>query len=122
MAQILIIDDSSLARASIRKILAPEGYEILEASSGAEGIESLSEHSPDCILMDLLMPGIGGMEVLQQLHSTGSSTPVIIITADIQTSVRDRCLELGAFAVINKPMLFETLPDAVKEALGAKDK
>jgi CheY-like chemotaxis protein len=122
MALILVIDDSSLARASIRKILAPEGYEILETSSGAEGIKFLSEHSPDCILMDLLMPGISGMEVLEQLHSTGSSPPVIIITADIQTSVRDRCLELGAFAVVNKPLLFETLPDTVKEALGAKDK
>ena len=122
MALILIIDDSSLARSSIRKILAPVGYEILEASSGAEGIKFLSEHSPDCILMDLLMPGISGMEILEQLHSTDSSPPVIIITADIQTSVRDRCLELGAFAVVNKPLLFETLPDTVKEALGAKDK
>ena len=122
MGLILIIDDSSLARASIRKILAPEGYEILEASGGEEGLKMLSQHSPDCLLMDLLMPGIGGMEVLEQLHSTGSSPPVIIITADIQTSVRDKCLELGAFAVVNKPLLFETLLDTVKEALGAKDK
>ena len=122
MSLILIIDDSNLARASIRKILAPEGYEILEATGGEEGLKMLSQHSPDCILMDLLMPGMTGTEVLEQLRSTGSTTPVVIITADIQTSVRDRCLELGAFAVVNKPLLFETLLDTVKETLGKRDK
>jgi CheY-like chemotaxis protein len=121
MTLILVIDDSNLARGAIRKILTPEGYEILEASSGEEGQKMLSQHAPDCILMDLLMPGISGMDILTQLNSTGSSTPVIVITADIQDSVRSKCLELGAFAVINKHLLFETLLGTVKEALVAKD-
>jgi CheY-like chemotaxis protein len=122
MTLILVIDDSNLARSAIRKILAPEGYEILEASNGEEGTKMLSQHAPDCILMDLLMPGISGLDILRQLNSTGSSTPVIVITADIQDSVRSKCLELGAFAVVNKPLLFETLLGTVKEALVAKDK
>jgi len=117
MAVILVIDDSNLARGAIRKILAPEGYNIIEASDGEEGMRMISKDSADCILLDLLMPGMSGTEILTQLHTTGFNTPIIIITADIQDSVRGKCLELGAFAVINKPLLFETLADTVKKAM-----
>ena len=117
MAVILVIDDSSLARASVRKLLAPEGHEILEATSGEEGLEMISRHSPDCILLDILMPGVSGMDILSRLHSEGSRTPVIVVTADIQDSVREKCLELGAFTVINKPLLLKTLSGTIREAL-----
>ncbi len=122
MALILVIDDSALARSTTRKILEQEGYKIIEASDGEEGLKMLFEHSPDCVLMDLLMPGMSGKTVLEQLRSTDVHIPVIIITADIQDSVRDECLELGAFSVINKPLLFESLLNTVKDALGEKDK
>jgi len=117
MAVILVIDDSSLARTSVRKILSPENYEILEATDGEEGLKMLSQHSPDCVIMDILMPKVSGIDVLTKLHSEGSSIPVIIVTADIQDSVREKCLALGAFAVVNKPLLLQDLPAKVKMAL-----
>ena len=122
MAVVLIIDDSPTELHLFQNMLEKAGFDTLVADSGEEGLKAARTARPDCILMDLLMPGMTGTEVLEQLRSTGSTTPVVIITADIQTSVRDRCLELGAFAVVNKPLLFETLLDTVKEALGEKDK
>jgi CheY-like chemotaxis protein len=120
MAVILVIDDSNLARASVRKLLAPEGHEILEATKGEEGLEMISSHSPDCILLDILMPGVSGMDILSRLRSERSRIPVIVVTADIQESVREKCLELGAFAVINKPLLLQTLSGTIMEALKGK--
>jgi CheY-like chemotaxis protein len=117
MKQILIIDDSNLARASVKRILEPEGYEILAATGGEEGMKMFAKNRPDLILVDLMMPGVSGMDVLEQLKAAGSTTPVIVITADMQEGVNEKCFELGAYAVINKPLLFETLAVKVKEAL-----
>lgn len=120
MAVILVIDDSSLARASVKKVLTPDGYEIIEATDGETGMDMLSRYAPDCVVMDILMPKISGIDVLKQLQSSGSNIPVIIVTADIQDSVREKCLNLGAFAVVNKPLLLKDLAATVREALKGK--
>ena len=120
MAKILVIDDSSLARSSVRKLLTPEGHEILEAARGEDGLEMISSHSPDCILLDILMPGVSGMDILSRFQSEGSQIPVIVVTADIQDSVREKCLQLGAFEVINKPLLLKSVSGVIKKALEGK--
>lgn len=122
MAVVLVIDDSKLARSGIRKILAPAGHEVLEAEGVQEGLELISRHSPDCILTDILMPEITGMDFLARLRSEGCQTPVIVTTADIQESVRDKCLEMGAFAVVHKPLLLKNILETVEEALKGKEK
>ena len=102
MAVILMIEDSLLSRRTIAKILKNENYEILEAANGRQGIEMAMHYSPDCILLDLLMPDLDGRDVLQTLRQRGLEMPVIVVTADIQHSARRQCLELGAFTVIAK--------------------
>jgi CheY-like chemotaxis protein len=119
MAKILIIDDSSYMRRMIRGILNADGYEIFEAEEGLKGLQMAKTVAPDCILIDLIMPGVDGLKVLNVLHEEGSDIPVIVLTADIQESVRVQCLELGATAFINKPPKEAVLRDTVGKVLGS---
>lgn len=114
MAQILIIDDSPMTRRIAVKILEPEGHEILEAGSGNDGVEIAVTKTSDCILLDFLMPGEDGREVLKEKEVT---SPVIVQTSDIQETTREECLKLGAFRFLNKPANENEIRRAVKEAI-----
>ncbi|GAB1544848.1 hypothetical protein NUACC21_75240 [Scytonema sp. NUACC21] len=117
MALILIVDDAAFTRRMIRKSLVAAGYEILEASNGQEGLEMAAVHNPDCMLIDLLMPGMDGFAVLEALRDLQSTIPVIVISADIQENVKQRCLELGAAGFINKPPKEEELRQILEQVL-----
>ncbi len=120
MALILTIDDSSTTRMAIRKIVKAEGHDVMEATNGREGLEIVANHTPDCIVLDLIMPEVEGMEVLKVLYERGSKIPVIILTADIQEIVREECLEMGATAFISKPMKVEELINEIRRILDFK--
>lgn len=115
MPSVLIIDDSTYTRNKIRDVLMSEGYNVLEASDGTKGLEMVYSRTPDCIILDLIMPGIDGIKILKMLHDKGSKTPVIVVTADIQDSVRKQCMGFGAAAFINKPPREDELRGAVKK-------
>ncbi len=118
MTLILIIDDAAFSRRMIRKYLQADNYEILEATTGREGLETVITQQPDCIITDLLMPDMDGLEVLEALQAKESKIPVVIISADIQEGTRDRGFSLGAKAFINKPLKEEELRKTVRQALG----
>lgn len=118
MALILIIDDAAFTRRMIRKILVADGHEPLEAANGQEGLDMIASHRPDCVLVDLLMPVVDGFGVLKALQERQSSTPVIVISADIQEGVRQRCLDLGASGFINKPPKEAELRQRLETLLG----
>lgn len=121
MTSILVVEDSWLTRRVICKILRAEGYETLEASSGPEALEMLGTQTPDCMLLDLLMPDMEGREVLQAMQEKGFKIPVIVITADIQSTTREECMELGAIAVIHKMPNSDELIGWIKKALSASE-
>ncbi|MCH7496373.1 MAG: response regulator [Candidatus Marinimicrobia bacterium] len=106
---ILIIDDSAFQRGLLRQIVLTGGYETVEAIDGADGLAKLRGRRPDCILSDLLMPRMGGLELLEALSLKEVTIPVIIVTANLQESVRERCLAAGAVGVVHKPAEAETL-------------
>lgn len=122
MARILLVDDSMYQRLKLRKILEAAGYEVIEGTNGEEGLYMAASSEPDCILLDLIMPKIGGIEVLREFHAKHFSLPVIIHTADIQESTRQECMELGAVAFLNKPAREEDLLAALELALARKGK
>ncbi len=117
MATILIVDDSRFSRSTFRKALSSEGYEILEAVNGRDGLEMIQKHQPDCVLLDMLMPELDGNEVLEVLNEQGIEVPVIIVTADIQDHTQARCFELGAKAFLNKPPKNGQLHQAIQTVL-----
>ena len=106
MAKILIIEDSSFQRGMIKRMVSSykEGLEIVEAANGQEGIEKFDELSPDLIFTDLVMPETDGLFVLEELKKRENKSPVIVLTADIQNSVKSECLSLGATEFIQKPV------------------
>jgi len=117
MARILITDDSAFLRRRLRTILDAAGHQVLEAANGVECLDRIATETPDLLLLDLVMPEMGGLEVLAALKGAGNATPVVVLTADIQESVRAECLQLGAFAFINKPPKAEAILAALQEAL-----
>jgi CheY-like chemotaxis protein len=121
MSRVLITDDSQLTRRILRAILEAAGHEVMEASNGSLALESIVQDAPDCILLDLLMPGMDGFEVLGTLNEQGNDIPVIVLTADIQETARKKCIRMGAFDFLNKPPNDDELNAAVEKALAFKE-
>jgi len=121
MALILVIDDSTFQRHMIRTMVESAGHHVLEASNGREGLQLLGSKKPDCVLMDLIMPELNGFSMLKTFQGSHSKIPVVIVTADIQQSTYTQCLELGAVAVLNKPLRPDELHKTIQKALGVKD-
>nr|WP_242040196.1 MULTISPECIES: response regulator [unclassified Desertifilum] len=115
---ILIIEDAALSRKLLAKILKPEGHTLLEARNGREGLEMMQKYKPDCIILDLLMPEVGGIEVLQIMRQKNLTIPTIVLTADVQQTTQQACLELGAATVLNKIPKIEELRHWLQITIG----
>jgi CheY-like chemotaxis protein len=103
MLKILVVDDSLFQRKSICQILADAGYEVAEATDGLDGLEKALAVRPDCILTDLLMPRMDGIEFITELKARGPMPPLFVLTADIQESRRRLCMDLGVNGFLSKP-------------------
>jgi CheY-like chemotaxis protein len=117
MPRILLVDDSSFTRKCLRKMLGPHGYELLEAADGRLALEVIEATEPDCVVSDLIMPEWGGLELLDALRTRQNDVPVIVLTADVQSSSREECLARGAVEVLHKPPEPSILCAAVENAL-----
>jgi len=103
MPKVLIADDSMFQRFALAKAVSSHGYEVVEARNGKECLETISRDTPDIVLLDLNMPVLSGFDVLETLQSQGATVPVVVISADIQESSRERCLKMGAREILGKP-------------------
>ena len=121
--KILVVDDSTWQRTMLRKVLGGAGYAVVDAANGHEAVAKLEE-SPSVIVCDLLMPELDGFGLLGLLKERGVAIPVVIASADIQKSTREKCEELGAYGFIGKPytpdQLLQLVASAV-ESLGKGD-
>ena len=115
--RILVVDDSSLARRMTRKILEELGHEVEEAPDGAQALEQFLLNRHDAVVLDLLMHGMDGVEVLRKLKEMNPQLPVIVLTADIQRTTRDMVKHAGAVAMVNKPVSKEQLAEVLPIAL-----
>lgn len=122
MTHILIVDDSLYQRLLIQKYLKARNHDVLLATTGKEGLEIIASQKPDLVLLDLVMPEMSGLEMLQQLREQGSEIPVIINTADIQASTYEKCMDLGAVAILNKPVDGNVLQETIDQALAPPQK
>ena len=114
MSRVLITDDSLLQRKTLMAIVADAGYEVDTACNGKEALEKIQANTPDCLLLDMLMPQMDGVQVLEQLEVQGVKLPVIVLTADVQEWLKDRCLELGVNTFLNKPVKQDLLKQALE--------
>jgi DNA-binding response OmpR family regulator len=100
---VLLVEDDESFRESLRKLLAKEGFEVLEASSGEEGMELLEKHRIDLIVLDLYLGGMTGMEFLEKTLRPGRP-PVVMVTAFGDWNVYSDALALGAVDCLAKPV------------------
>ncbi|HEY0458396.1 MAG TPA: response regulator [Pyrinomonadaceae bacterium] len=115
--KILIVDDSSMSRRMMRRIVESAGYEVVEASEGAAGLEQYFLEKPDLVFLDLTMKDMYGLDVLEKLREMDPEARVIIASADIQDSTRGMVASAGANAFINKPLSPEKVLQAMESVL-----
>ena len=115
--KVLIVDDSALSRRTLRRILEAADYPVVEAEDGMTALEVYFLERPRLVLLDLVMKGMYGIDVLVKLREMDPKALVVIASADIQSSTRKMVDEAGALGFINKPFVSEQVLTAVEAAL-----
>ena len=116
-AHILVVDDDPRITDLLRRILAYEGYSVAIAASGTAALMRTLEHAPDLIILDIMLPGIDGLEVARRLRAAGDTVPILMLTARDAISDRVTGLETGADDYLVKPFANEELLARVKAML-----
>jgi len=122
-ATILYVEDNFDNRMLVRRVLEAEGYRVIEAEDGNQGIESLRSETPDLVLMDINLPEIDGYEVTKRFKQMPSmaKAPVIAMTANVMKGDREKTLAAGCDGYIPKPIDIDTLPAQIAKFLGTKN-
>jgi two-component system chemotaxis response regulator CheY len=115
--KILLVDDSALARRAVRQILESAGYAVAEAEDGLIALERYFLEKPDLVLLDLVMKGMNGLDVLKKLTEMDGQARVIVVSADVQDSSRVLAESGGAAGFLTKPVDRATLLSAVSKTL-----
>jgi two-component system response regulator MprA len=106
---LLVVDDDASVREALALVLSLDGFEVTTAGDGREAIRTLSVGQPDAVILDVLMPGLDGLEVCRRMRATGDRTPVLMLTARTEVSERVAGLEAGADDYLAKPFAREEL-------------
>jgi two-component system, chemotaxis family, chemotaxis protein CheY len=114
--KILIVDDSAMARRNLRQILEPAGYDVIEANDGLNALEQYSIDRPDVVLLDLVMRGMYGLDVLEKLRELDPDARILVVSADVQQSSHDLVSEAGAKGFVSKPFDRDQILGAVRAA------
>ena len=114
---VIVVDDEYPLRAALRRALALEGYGVTDAASGEEAIELLRERTWDAMVLDVLMPGLSGVEVCKRLRAAGERIPILMLTARETVADRVAGLEAGADDYLVKPFALEELLARLKALL-----
>jgi FixJ family two-component response regulator len=117
LAVISIIDDDASVRAATDNLLSSHGYAVRTFASAEDFLLSPGLHDCSCVVADVQMSGMSGLDLLGQMRTEGNNTPFIFITAFPEDSVRDRALRAGAICLLAKPFAASTLIGCVKTAL-----
>ena len=121
--KVLVVEDNDRNRRLMRILLKANGYEVIEASTGAEAMDYLQDHVPDLILMDVQLPHTDGLALTQEIKN-GAQTkdiPIIAVTAYAMKGDRERMLEAGCDGYISKPIDTQKLPQIIADALQKKN-
>jgi FixJ family two-component response regulator len=113
---IAVVDDEDSVRKAVVRVLLAAGFSAYGFASGDEFLKSCQFDRPDCVLLDLRMPGLSGTEVQRALNLTGAKFRIIIITAYDEPSIREESMRLGAAAYLCKPLDISTLLQLVTPA------
>lgn len=119
MKKVLVVDDSETIRQHVAEALTRVGFEVVEASDGAAGLQRVSQHEFSMIILDVNMPLLNGMEMLERLKQDPKTAgiPVLMLTTEAQRSMIERARRNGAKAWLIKPIKVESLVSTVNKVL-----
>ncbi|MCL7963926.1 MAG: response regulator [marine benthic group bacterium] len=117
-AVIAVVDDQASVRTGLARLLRSAGYEASQYPSGEDFVRSLATVLPDCLILDLRMPGLDGFGVLAAVRREARSIPVIVLTSFASPEVRERALREGVSVFLEKPAARTELLRAIDHALG----
>jgi len=115
--KVLLVDDSGLARRKMRQMLESDGYEVIEAEDGVVALERYFVDKPDLVLLDLVMRGMYGLEVLTKLRQLDPAARVVVVSADVQDSSKEMVQAAGAQGFLVKPAGRDDVLATVRGAL-----
>jgi FixJ family two-component response regulator len=117
----VVVDDEATVCKSLQRLLRAAGFEADTFLSGHQFLESLSQHHPDCLILDVQMPGLTGLEVQRDLFARGILFPVIVITGCDEPSLEQTVLTAGAAAFLLKPFNASELLGTIRRLLAAHE-
>ena len=120
MPYVAIVDDEEPVRKALSRLLRASGLEAESYAGGREFLDAAVLREPDCVLLDLHMPRMSGLQVLRALQAMRRCLPIVVITAHDAPETRDQCLAAGATAYLRKPLEEHELLDTITAALGAR--
>jgi FixJ family two-component response regulator len=115
---IAVVDDDPSVLRALKRLLSAWSYHAETYESAREFLAAVGEHRPDCLIVDLHMPGMTGLELQRHLIRAHIDIPTIVITAHNDEGMRERCKSAGARALLTKPLQDQTLLDAIKSVPG----
>jgi len=114
---VAVVDDEEPVRKALRRLLRAAGLQADSYASGQEFLDAAAQRQPDCVVLDLHMPGMSGLQALRKLQAAGRALPIVIITAHDEPATREQCLAAGATAFLRKPLDERLLLNAISAAL-----
>lgn len=116
---VAIVDDDDSVRRALHRLVLSLSYQSRTFASGEEFLDALNKSPPDCVLLDLHMPGLKGLDVLHRMRKEGRHVPAIVMTGFDQHGMREKCLKAGAAAYLVKPLERAIVASAIEEATAA---
>jgi two-component system, OmpR family, phosphate regulon response regulator PhoB len=114
---VLVVDDDEMIRRLVRTVLEADDFSVVEAKSGDEALQMVDDAKPAIVVLDVMMPGLNGVDVCRQLDH--DNVKVIILTARDDAAIAEECMKAGADAFLTKPFSSIQLLDLVEELLAA---
>jgi two-component system response regulator FixJ len=114
---IFIVDDDAPVRQALSRLLRSYGFDVFAFSSAQDFLDSVSSDAKGCLILDVKMPGMNGLELQKELNSSNRELPIVFITAYDEPKDREKALENGAVAFLQKPLNDKILLEAIQSAL-----